>query len=69
MQGNNCQQEADYIQAKQFQLSGDIGSQPAPPIVIKWPPDLWEVIIHKYMHNDSTRARLGALAIMAGYEV
>uniref|UniRef100_A0A6H2A7A7 Uncharacterized protein n=1 Tax=viral metagenome TaxID=1070528 RepID=A0A6H2A7A7_9ZZZZ len=67
--GNDRQIQADRIQENQYQLSDDIGSQVAPPIVIKWPPDLWEILTVKYMSNDATRSRLGALALLAGYEV
>jgi len=69
MRGNDRQIKADQIQAEQYQLSEDQGRPTEDPIAIKWPPDLWEVLTVKYMGNDSTRARLGALAILAGYEV
>ena len=69
MQGNDRQIHADRIQEDQYQLSEDIGSQSTPLVAVKWPPDLWEVMIHKYLDNDKTRSRLGALALLAGYEI
>ena len=69
MQGNDHQIQADRIQEQQYQLSDDIGSQSAPAIAVKWPPDIWEVLTVKYMADDATRGRLGALAILAGYEI
>ena len=69
MQGNDRERQRHRIQEAQYQLSDDIGSQLAPAIAVKWPPDLWEVLTVKYMANDATRARLGALAILAGYEI
>jgi len=69
MKGNDRQIQADQIQAEQYQLSEDQGRPTEDPIAIKWPPDIWEVLTVKYMDNDATRSRLGALAVMAGYEV
>jgi len=69
MQGNDRQIHADRIQEQQYQLSDDIDSQVAPAIVIKWPPDIWEVMIHKYFDDAAKRSRLGALALLAGYEI
>ena len=69
MQGNDRQIHADRIQEQQYQLSDDIDSQVAPLVAVKWPPDLWEVLTVKYMDNDVTRSRLGALALLAGYEI
>jgi len=69
MKGNDRQIEADRIQEDNYRLSDDIGSQPAPAVAVKWPPDLWEVMIHKYLDDASKRSRLGALALLAGYEV
>ena len=69
MRGNDRQIQADQIQEAQYQLSEDIDAPSPPPTAAKWPPDLWEVMIHKYLNNDETRGRLGALALMAGYEI
>jgi len=69
MQGNSRQIQADQIQEQQYQLSEDINVQTVPAIAVKWPPDIWEVLIHKYLDDASKRGRLGALAILAGYEV
>jgi len=68
MRGNNHQIQTDRIQEQQYQLSDDIGSQSA-PAAVKWPPDIWEVMVAKYMDDVSKRGRLGALALMAGYEI
>jgi len=69
MQGNDQQIQADRIQEQQYQLSEDIGSQSTPLVAVKWPPDLWEVMIHKYLDDAAKRPILGALALLAGYEI
>jgi len=69
MRGNNRQRQAEAIQAKQYQLSEDQDRPTEDPIVIKWPPDLWEVLTVKYLHNPRNRVILGKLGILAGYEV
>uniref|UniRef100_A0A6M3XN12 Uncharacterized protein n=1 Tax=viral metagenome TaxID=1070528 RepID=A0A6M3XN12_9ZZZZ len=68
MQGNDRQIQADRIQENQYQLSEDI-NQTVPAAVVKWPPNLWEVMIHKYLDDAAKRSRLGALALLAGYEI
>ena len=69
MRGNDRQIQADQIQEDQYQLSDDIGSYPAPPIAIKWPPAIWEVLTVKYLHDPRQRLTLGKLGVLAGYEV
>ena len=69
MQGNDRQIHADRIQEQQYQLSDDIGSQSTPLVAVKWPPNLWEVMMHKYLDDAAKRSRLEALALLAGYEI
>ena len=69
MQDNDRQIHADQIQAEQYQLSEDQGRPTEDPIAIKWPPDIWEVLTVKYLHDPRQRLTLGKLGVLAGYEV
>jgi hypothetical protein len=70
MRGNNCQQRAMDEQESQYRLSEDVASVvPAREPTVGWPPTLWTVLTVKYLHDSRRRSTLGALGVMAGYEV
>ncbi len=77
-QGNDRYRQAINLQTRQYQLSMDTGepTNPAAAQTIEPSPStdgglrvsIWDCLIVKYMDNDR-RATLGALGLMAGYEV
>lgn len=69
MKGNDYQIEAEREQEEQYKLSGDIARVVSDRQSADWPPPVWEVLTFKYLHNARYRATLGALGIMAGYQV
>jgi hypothetical protein len=71
MLGNNCQRRAMREQQDQYKLSDDIAQTVLPKRDASegWPPTLWAQLTCKYLHDSRRRATLGALGIMAGYDV
>lgn len=69
MRGNDCQLQAEREQEEQYKLSGDIVRAVNDSQCADWPPNMWENLVVKYLHSNKNRATLGALGLMAGYEI
>jgi len=70
MRANNLQAVAEREQEAQYKLSDDIAQAvPKSDASEGWPPTVWAQLTCKYLHDPRRRATLGALGILAGYEV
>ncbi len=73
MRGSNAQVRANHEQARRYRLSGDLGRvvllKPSTDLTGGLRVPIWQYLALKYMENERKRGTLGALALMAGYEI